>query len=129
MAVSVLVTVLALVQFLIFGVLVGRARERYKVPAPAMSGNDIFERYFRVQMNTLELLIIFVPALWMASAFVAPLWIALLGAVYLVGRVLYLSGYVADPKKRSAGFGLSALPIVALLLIDTIGAIARLIKA
>jgi uncharacterized membrane protein YecN with MAPEG domain len=128
MALTVLVTVLALLQFLFFGVLVGRARTRYGVPAPAMSGHEVFDRYFRVQMNTLELLVLFVPALWMASAFVAPLWIGLLGLVYLVGRFVYLRAYVAAPAKRGAGFGLSALPILALLLIDLIGALVRLFR-
>jgi glutathione S-transferase len=128
MALIELVTVLALLQFLYFGVLVGRARERYGVKAPAITGNEIFERYFRVQMNTLELLVIFLPALWIATAYVAVYWVALLGLVYLIGRFLYLRGYVTDPSKRSLGFGLSALPILALLLIDLIGALIRLTR-
>lgn len=128
MAVTVLVSVLAMLQYLLFGMLVSRARARFGVQAPAISGHEVFERYFRVQMNTLELLVVFVPALWMASAFVAPLWIALLGVVYLIGRFLYLRGYVAAPSKRGPGFGLSFLPILTLLLISLVGAVAALIR-
>lgn len=122
-----LVIVLALLQYLFFGMLVGRARTRYGVKAPAVTGDPIFERHYRVQMNTLELLIIFLPALWIASAHIAPLWIAALGAVYLAGRFLYLRSYVRAPEKRSLGFGLSALPILILLAVDLIGALRVLL--
>jgi glutathione S-transferase len=122
-----LVIVLALLQYLFFGMLVSRARTRSGVKAPAVTGDPIFERYLRVQMNTLELLVIFLPALWIASAYIAMHWIAALGAVYLVGRFLYLRGYVRAPEKRSLGFGLSALPILILLAIDLIGALRSLL--
>jgi len=124
-----LVTVLALLQFLYFGILVGRARERYGVKAPAVSGDATFERYYRVQVNTLELLVMFVPALWMASGHIGPLWLAALGAVYLVGRFIYLRAYVQAPEKRSLGFGLSALPILVLLAIDLVGSVSWFFKS
>ena len=127
MGVTELVIVLALLQYLFFGMLVSRARTRSGVKAPAVTGDPIFERYLRVQMNTLELLVIFLPALWIASAYIAMHWIAALGAVYLVGRFLYLRGYVRAPEKRSLGFGLSALPILILLAIDLIGALRSLL--
>jgi len=111
-----LVTLLALLEFFAFGFLVGKARVAYGVKAPAMSGHEMFERYFRVHYNTLELLIAFVPALWIAASYWNPLWMAAAGAVYLIGRVLYLQGYVRDPKTRSIGFGLSMLPILFLVL-------------
>jgi glutathione S-transferase len=124
------ITLLALVQLLFFGMLVGSARAKYEVKAPAVAGNEIFERYFRVQMNTIEQLLLFLPALWIAStfAFVAYYWIALIGAVYLIGRMIYQRGYVADPAKRSVGFGMTALPVLALLVIDLIGVIVRWVK-
>jgi len=116
---------------MVFGALVGRARGRYGVKAPAVSGNEIFERYFRVQMNTLEQLVMLLPALWVAAAFsfIAYYWIALIGLLYLVGRILYLRGYVADPKKRELGFLLSSLPISALIVIDLVGVIIRWVKS
>ena len=122
-----LIMVLALLQYLYFGMLVSRARTRFGVKAPAITGDPVFERYVRVQMNTLELLVIFLPAFWMASVHIAPPWVALLGAVYLVGRFIYLSGYVKAPEKRALGFGLSALPILILLAIDLIAAIRGLL--
>ena len=109
------VIVLALVQYVVFGMLVGWARGKYGVKAPAVTGHEIFERYFRVHQNTLELLVAFVPAIWLFAMYVDPTWAALLGLVYLVARVLYLRGYVADPAKREVGFALSILPVFVLL--------------
>lgn len=110
------VIVLALVQYVVFGMLVGWARGKYGVKAPAVTGHEIFERYFRVHQNTLELLVAFVPAIWLFGIYVDPTWAALLGLVYLVARALYLRGYVADPAKREVGFTLSVLPILVLLV-------------
>jgi uncharacterized membrane protein YecN with MAPEG domain len=107
---------LALLEYFVFGALVGRARVQYKVDAPAIAGHPVFERYFRVQQNTLELLVMFVPATWLFGTFVSTNWAAILGAVYLVGRIVYLRTYVADPARRSAGFGLSILPILVMIL-------------
>jgi glutathione S-transferase len=128
--VAITVTILALLQFVVFGVLVGRARGLYGVHAPAVTGHDVFERYFRVQMNTLEQLVLLLPALWIAAvyAFLAYYWLALIGALYLIGRTLYQRGYVADPKKRSLGYALSAMPVLVLIVIDLIGVIIRWIK-
>jgi uncharacterized membrane protein YecN with MAPEG domain len=123
----VLISVLALLQFFLFGSLVGRARARYGIVAPAVTGHDMFDRYFRVQMNTLELLVMFLPALWLAAMYVAPIWTVALGVIYLIGRMLYLRGYVADPHKRGPGFALSMLPILLLLLIALVGCIRQLI--
>ena len=123
-----IVTALAVLQFIVFGFKVGAARGRYGVKAPAITGNETFERYFRVQMNTLELLVMFLPSLWMAASFVPARWVALLGLIYLIGRFLYLRGYVTAAAKRGPGFGLSMLPILALMLIVLIGSIVRLIR-
>lgn len=121
------VIVLALLQYVVFGALVGRARGRYGVKAPAVTGHEVFERYFRVQQNTLELLVAFVPAAWLFGTYVDARWAALLGLVYLAGRVLYLRGYVADPAKRELGFSLSVLPVAVLLLGALWGAGRRLL--
>ena len=124
----VLIALLALLQQLWFGILVGRARERYGVTAPAVTGHEIFERYYRVQMNTLELLVLFVPALYLAALYVPPLWPALLGMLYLIGRVLYARAYIVDPPKRGLGFALSWLPIMVLVLMALIGTIVHLAR-
>jgi hypothetical protein len=116
MEIVAIVAVLALLQYIWFAVLVGQARGKYGVNGPAVTGHPVFERYFRVQMNTLELLIALLPGLWLFAHYVNPTVSALLGAVYLVGRFLYLRSYVSDPAKRGAGFGLSLLPVLILLL-------------
>ncbi|HEX4024524.1 MAG TPA: MAPEG family protein [Steroidobacteraceae bacterium] len=128
MATTVLISVLAILQFFFFGSLVGRARARYGVIAPAVTGNEMFERYFRVQMNTLELMVMFLPALWLASLYVRPLWTTVLGAIYLIGRLLYWRGYVAAPAKRGPGYGLSMLPILILAVIALVGSIMALVR-
>lgn len=122
MALVNLIVALALLQFFAFATAVGIAREKYNVAAPATTGNEVFERYFRVQMNTMELLIMFVPAIWMFGFYVSAHVAAGLGAVYLIGRGVYFFSYVKDPKKRSLGFGLSAGPVVALVIGALIGA-------
>jgi glutathione S-transferase len=123
-----IVAVLALMQYIYFAILVGRARGRFGVNGPAVTGHPVFERYFRVQMNTLELLIALLPGLWLFAHYVSPTWAAILGTVYLVGRLVYLRSYVADPAKRSLGFGLSMLPIFALLIGALIGAGSALLR-
>jgi glutathione S-transferase len=114
---------LALAQFLFFCFAVGKARGTYKVAAPATTGNEMFERYFRVQMNTLELLIIFVPSILLFGQYTGAYLATALGVIYLIGRMLYFTSYVKDPKSRSVGYGLSALPVVVLLVGAIIGAI------
>jgi glutathione S-transferase len=114
---------LALIEFLYFGFEVGKARALYKVPAPAMSGNEIFDRYFRVHMNTLEQLVVFIPSIVIFAQYWGQYIAAGLGVVFLIGRFLYLRGYVKDPKKRELGFMLSALPNVILLLGGIVGAV------
>jgi uncharacterized membrane protein YecN with MAPEG domain len=116
MAYVLIVIVLALAQFIGFGIAVGRARERFKVTAPATTGNEEFERYFRVHMNTLEQLVAFLPAIWLFAQFVHPLWAAALGAVYLIGRQLYFMSYVKEPKSRGMGFMMTSMPILIMLL-------------
>ena len=118
-----LVVGLALAQFMFFCFAVGKARGTYKVPAPATTGNEMFERYFRVQMNTLELLIIFLPSIVLFGQYFGSYIAAALGVIYLIGRMIYFMSYVKDPKSRSAGYGLSALPVVVLLAGAIIGAI------
>jgi glutathione S-transferase len=122
-----LVTLCALLEYFVFIFLVGRARGQYGVKAPAITGHEVFERYFRVQQNTLELLIAFLPALWIAAQYWNPTWMAAIGAVFIIGRLLYLRGYVSDPKGRSFGFLLSALPILVLVGFGVVGAVRALL--
>jgi glutathione S-transferase len=122
-----IVGIAAIVQLIAFSVLVGRARRDYALPAPATSGHPLFERYYRVQMNTVETLIAFLPGLWLAAKYWPPHYVASVGTVYLIGRVVYLRGYVRDPKDRHVGYMLSSAPTMVLLLAALIGAIRSLI--
>jgi hypothetical protein len=121
-----IVTALAVLQFVLFAMQVGGARGKYGVKAPATSGNEIFERYFRVQQNTLELLVVLIPGLYLFSHYFNPLWAAALGVVYLIGRQLYSASYVKDPAKRGPGYGMSFLPSLVLIVGGLIGAAMRL---
>jgi glutathione S-transferase len=121
--------VVALLQFFWFGWQVGVARGKYNIAAPAVSGNEMFERVFRVHMNTLEQLVVFLPSLWIFASFISPLWAAVLGAIFIVGRAVYARSYVKDPKGRSAGFAMTALPMLALLVGILIWAVWALIKS
>lgn len=112
-----------LLEYLFFIGLVGRARGRYGIEAPATSGHPVFERWLRVQGNTLELLVAFVPALWLAARYWNPLYAAVLGVVFFVGRALYAISYVRDPKTRGLGFVLSLLPTAVLVLAALVGAL------
>jgi glutathione S-transferase len=114
---------LALAQFFYFSLLVGKARSRYNVPAPATTGNEMFERYFRVHMNTLELLVMLIPSILIFGIYLKPLVAAGVGVVYIIGRFIYLYAYAKDPKSRSLGFALSILPILVLLVGGIFGAI------
>ena len=98
---------LALVQYMYFSWQVGSARVKFGIDAPKTTGNETFERTFRVHQNTLEQLIVFIPGMLLFAHFVSPLWALLPGACYLVGRQLYARSYVADPKKRELGATLS----------------------
>jgi len=111
-----IVTVLALIQYTWFGIQVGQQRVKHDCQAPAMSGDPEFERMFRVHYNTMEQLVVFLPALWLYAQLVNPLWGAGLGVVFLVGRFVYRAAYLKDPASRSLGFMLTFLPSAVMLI-------------
>ncbi|MEZ5543904.1 MAG: MAPEG family protein [Lysobacteraceae bacterium] len=120
-----IVALLAVVQFILFGILVGRARGKYGIKAPATSGHEMFDRAYRVHANTLELLVCFLPALLIASAYWPNHIIAGIGAVYLVGRFIYWRAYMTNPASRAIGFALSMIPVLALVIFALVGAVIR----
>ena len=121
-----LVAVIAVIQFLFFGALTGRARGQSGLKAPAVTGNEGFERMYRVQMNTLELLIAFLPVLFLAARYWPTSLVAGLGVVYLIGRLIYWRAYVSDPSKRGIGFVLSMFPTLFLAILALVGIVLAL---
>ena len=121
-----LVTVLAVLFYFYTSARVPGARKQFGVPAPAISGNPDFERVFRVQMNTLEWMPIFLPLLWFFVLYVNDWGAALLGLVWLVGRVIYIRGYAEAADKRHRGFGIQAFACGALFIGVLAGIIWRL---
>ena len=111
---------LAILEYIGLAMLVGYARGRYGVAAPAVTGHPEFERYFRVQQNTLELLVPLVPSAWLFGLYVSAVWGAVLVGVFVIGRAWYAIAYIRDPQRRGPGFGLSFLSLVIL----AIGALA-----
>lgn len=118
-----LVALLAVIQLIFFSVLVGRARGLYGVNAPAVTGHEMFERAYRVQMNTLELMVAFLPALYIAARYWPQPWVAGVGAVYLIGRLVFWRSYTAAPASRGLAFALSMFPVLALVIAGLVGAL------
>ena len=119
-----LVVLLSLLEFMVFGMLVGSARARYKIAAPATTGHPVFERTFRVHYNTLEILVVFIPSLWLFGMYLNPRWGAIIGAVFLVGRALYAAGYIRAPEKREIG-AMMSFAAVSVLLIGAVFGVVR----
>ncbi len=122
-----IVLVLVLLQYAFFAFQVGSARAKYGVNAPAVTGHEVFERYYRVQQNTLEQLMLFVPGIFLFAIYVHELTAAGLGVVFFIGRLIYSRAYIADPKSRGIGFILSFLPAQILLIGGLVGAVIKLL--
>src|SRR5258708_26305714 len=131
-----LVTLLSLAMFFWMGADVARARIRLGVHAPAVTGHPEFERHFRVQANTLEGLVLFLPALWLFALSIDGLRgsdlgdeiAAVLGLVWIVGRIIYMRSYVRDPASRALGFGIQALASMLLLIGGVVAIVWGLVK-
>tara|TARA_R110001599_G_scaffold353465_1_gene593101 strand:- start:14557 stop:14937 length:381 start_codon:yes stop_codon:yes gene_type:complete len=110
-----LVTVLLVSQYMVFIMLVGAARGKTGVKAPAVTGDENFERAYRVQMNTLEQLVVALPALWVSGWYFDSMVAALLGLAFFLGRVMYRAAYVKDPEKRGVGFGIGFVAVLGMI--------------
>lgn len=127
MAYVTIVVMLALVEYLYFGVAVGRARVRHGVAAPAVTGDENFERFHRAHQNTLEQLVIFVPSIYAAGYF-ANHWLAVaLGVVFVLARAHYFRSYIADPARRGAGMLASMLACLGLIAASLVGAVRHIL--
>jgi len=115
------VTLASLLMYLWMGLNVGRARAKFKIKAPACDGPVGFQSVLRVQLNTLEQFIVFLPALWMCAFFLSDRWAAIGGVAWVVGRIIYALGYYKDPAKRGFGFMLSLIASVGLMVGAAVG--------
>jgi glutathione S-transferase len=122
-----LVTLVAVGFYFYTGFRVGKARARFAIPAPATTGNPEFERWFRVQMNTLEWMPIFLPALWLFASYVGDIGAAVIGLFWIVGRIVYMTDYSAAASKRSRGFFIQAIAGGVLWIGALIAIVARLV--
>jgi uncharacterized MAPEG superfamily protein len=122
-----LVTLLALLVYFWILMRAGAARGKHGIKAPAITGHPDFERALRVQQNTIELLVMFIPSLWIFSLTIQVLVGAALGLIFVLGRIVYAISYAANPEKRSLGFGLSIIPILILMIGGLIGVVRLLI--
>jgi glutathione S-transferase len=109
-------TLLAVAFYFFTSIEVARARAAFGIKAPAVTGHPDFERVFRVQMNTLEWMPIFLPALWLFAIYISDAAAAALGAVWIIGRIMYWSGYKQAANKRSIGFAVQSFAAFALWL-------------
>lgn len=122
-----IVTALALLQVFMFAIQVGQQRVKHSVNAPATSGPPEFERAFRVHENTVEQLVILIPALWIFATYWRADIAAGLGVVFIIGRQIYRGAYMNDPSTRSLGFSIGALSTSVLLVGGLVGAIMNLL--
>lgn len=126
MAYVTVIAMLALIEYLYFGVLVGAARGRTDIKAPAVTGDPAFERAFRAHQNTMEQLVIFLPALYASAYFVTPMYAVVAGVVFMIGRAMYFRAYSQDAEKRGPGMMVTSVANVALILGGLIGALLEL---
>jgi len=118
-----IVTLVALLLYVGMALRIAFARKTAGIQPPAMTGDPILERHIRVQANTLEWLPVFLPSLWLFALYWSDLVATVLGVVWILGRIVYALGYVADPARREIGFGIQALATAVLLF----GALGRVI--
>ena len=122
-----LIVLLALAEYIWFTGRVGATRNKYEVEAPACTGDPQWERLFRVQQNTLEQLIVFIPATYAFAWFVSPQWVWLPGAAFILGRLVYAQAYLKDPAKRATGMVLTFFSNIALVLVTFIAVAMELL--
>jgi|TARA_B100001059_G_C17708677_1_gene514216 uncharacterized membrane protein YecN with MAPEG domain len=123
-----IITVMILIQTLFFGFEVGKARGKYNIKAPAVSGDENFDRHYRIHQNTIEQIIIFIPSLWLFGYFVNNNVAAALGVLFIIGRLVFRNAYLKNPASREIGFMMGFLPM-AICLLGTLFFVSKSILA
>ncbi len=118
-----------LIQLFAFSLKSGMARDKGGVKAPATSGDETYDRRNRIHLNTIELLVMAIPSMWIFATYVHALSAAGLGFVYVIGRVIYSRSYMADPSTRAIGFMTSLLPILVMMIGGMIAVIINIVKS
>jgi len=121
-----LIVFLTLTEYIVFIAIVGGARNKYGVAAPATTGNSQWERLHRIQVNTTEQLVLFIPAIYGFAYYVSELWAVGIGAIFVLGRVIYFFSYRKNPDKRIVGAAMSGLPSYVLVMGTFVGLIQKL---
>lgn len=114
-------------EYFVFAMMVGAVRGKSGIQAPAMTGDAKLERMLRVQMNTLEQIVVVIPSMWLFGTYISEVYAAGLGAVFVIARALYCRGYLIDPDKRAIGFGLGLLATIIMLIGGLYGAVVAAI--
>ena len=118
---AIIIIFIALLQYIYFIGRVGFTRDKYDVKAPKTAGNETWERIFRVQQNTMEQLVIFIPCMLAFASYVSSTWVILPGVLFVIGRQLYSHLYIKNPQSRAPGFALSFFSNIALVIGSLIG--------
>jgi glutathione S-transferase len=118
---SIIIILIALLQYIVFIGRVGFTRGKYGVQAPKTTGNETWERLFRVQQNTMEQLIVFIPAMLTFTLYTSKAWVLLPGILFIIGRQIYSHLYVKEPSTRGLGMVLSFFSNIALVIGSLIG--------
>jgi glutathione S-transferase len=124
-----IVTLLAVMVYFYSSMQVARARVTYGVKAPSTTGNPDFERVFRVQMNTLEWMPIFLPSLWLFAIYLSDIFAAGIGLIWIIGRILYMTGYSQAANKRGTGFAIQMVATALLWGGSIYGVVAKMLHA
>jgi glutathione S-transferase len=122
-----LVTLLAVMFYFYTGFRVASARAKYRIQAPATTGHPDFDRVFRVQMNTLEWMPIFLPALWLFATYVSDVAAAVIGLVWIGGRSIYMIDYETAAAKRGRGFAIQTVASAVLWIGALVGIVTRIV--
>jgi len=124
-----LVVIVALFEYVFFTMRTGKARMDSGLKAPAVTGDEMFERFFRVQQNTIEQIVVFIPSIYICAIYLHELAAAVIGLLFIIGRALYFRSYTTAPEKRGPGMIITVLSNVLLLLGGLAGVVLELIGA